>query len=264
MKHLKVKSRLGVVLAAGALLAACGTTANTVKTSTPAKIPDKTPAKAPVKTSPINSTTVGFNASKSVFVLPYGLGNLPAPELALAKSDPTYASALKNKADWIDVKPGKGETPADYGYFFTGGSTPSAIGQLLSVKTTASTLRSMTPTGVDVTAISPTPVQSSQLVSISLSSSAIPNALRNRTYEVVTPTVLEIRAAPVGTLSIHGAATTAICVPSPEALIQGGKVVTPSGVPSITSGPDTIFASSATTGSPTEYTQGTSTCSSFS
>jgi hypothetical protein len=260
VKYLKVKSRLGIVLAAGAVLAACGTTSNTVTTSTPAK----TPAKAPVKTKPVSSTNVGFNASKSAFVLPYGLGNLPAPELALAKSDPTYATALKNKADWIDVKPGKGETPADYGYFFTGGSTPSAIGQLLSVKTIASTLRAMTPTGVDVTALSPIAVQSSQLVSISLSSAVIPNALRNRTYEVVTPTVLEIRAAPVGTLSIHGAATTAICIPSPEALIQSGKIVTPSGVPSITSGPDTIFASSATTGAPTEYTQGTSTCSSFS
>lgn len=266
MKNLKLKSRLGIVLAAGAILAACGTTSS-VKTGTSVKTstPVKTPAKAPAKTKTVAATSVGFNSSKSAFVLPYGLGNLPAPELALARSDPAYAAALQNKADWIDVKPGKGEAPADYGYFFVGGSSPSAIGQILNVKTIAFTLREMTPTGVGISDLSPLAIHSSQLVSISLGSAAIPNALRNHSYEVVTPTVLEVRSAPVGMLSIHGASTTAICVPSPEALIQGDKVVTPSGVPSITSGPDTIFAASpATTGTPTEYMQGTSTCSSFS
>lgn len=261
MKNLKLKSRLGIVLAAGAILAACGTTANTATTSTSAK----TPAKAAAKTKTVAAASVGFNSSKSAFALPYGLGNLPAPELALARSDPAYAAALQNKADWIDVKPGKGEAPADYGYFFVGGSAPSAIGQILNVKTTAFTLREMTPAGVDISDLSPVTINSSQLVSISLGSAAIPNALRNHSYEVVTPTVLEIRSAPVGTLSIHGAATTAICVPSPEAFIQGGKVATPSGVPSVASGPDTIFAAStATTGTPTEYAQGTSACSNFS
>jgi hypothetical protein len=89
--------------------------------------------------------------------------------------------------------------------------------------------------------------------------------LQSHLYEVVTPTVLEIRAAPVGTLSVHGVSTGAVCAPSPEALIQNGKVVAPSGVPPIASGPDTIFASSAVSSStPTEYMQGTSTCSNFS
>jgi hypothetical protein len=251
VKYSKVKFELGAILTAGAVLAACGATVNTVKTSTPAK--------------PATGITVGFNASKSAFVLPYRLGNLPAPELVLARSDPAYAAALTAKSDWIDVKQSKGQAAAGYGYFFMGGATPKDAGQMLSAKTIASSLRAMVPSGVDVTAISPISIHSSQLGSFSLNSSAIPKALQSRLYEVVTPTVLEIRAAPVGSLSVHGASTPAICVPSPEALIRGNKAVTPRGMSSITSGPDTIFASSpATTIAPTEYTQGTSTCANFS
>jgi hypothetical protein len=37
---------------------------------------------------------------------------------------------------------------------------------------------------------------------------------------VVTATVLELRAAPVGTLSVHGVSTRAVCAPSSEARLS--------------------------------------------
>ena len=48
--------------------------------------------------------SVGFNAAKTEFVLPYKLGYLPVPELALAKADSAYAAGLVNAQDWVQVQ----------------------------------------------------------------------------------------------------------------------------------------------------------------
>jgi hypothetical protein len=116
------------------------------------------------------------------------------------------------------------------------------------------------------------PIKASQLGALPSNNPNLSKDLDGHGYDIVTPTALELRAAPTGKLTVHGVVLGAICVPSPEAVVKNGRVVTPSGLTPITAGPSAVFSftapSSATvapTGAntPRLYDQGANSCSSF-
>jgi hypothetical protein len=65
---MRLVQKLGAAALAGATLAACGSTVHTSTVTAKAAATKTQPASAPV----------GFNAAKTVFVLPFHLGDLPA------------------------------------------------------------------------------------------------------------------------------------------------------------------------------------------
>ena len=101
---IEMKIRTKVVLAvgvAGLSLAACTPPVLKVGGRYLIGSPSTTTTLVPPKNAP-----VGFNAARTEFVLPYNLGYLPAPELALAKVDPAYASGLADAGDWMQAQVG--------------------------------------------------------------------------------------------------------------------------------------------------------------
>ena len=114
-----------------------------------------------------------------------------------------------------------------------------------------------------MTDISPIPVLNSILHTLPEQGREISTSPWNgRGREVVTPSRLEIEAAPVGSLLVHGVKLAAYCVPVPEAAIQDGHVFTPKGLAPITAGPFAVFASN--NAGTTLYDQGISSCANFS
>jgi hypothetical protein len=116
------------------------------------------------------------------------------------------------------------------------------------------------------------PIKASQLGAFPNNNPNLSKDLAGHGYDIVTPSSLEVRAAPTGKLSVHGVVLGAICVPSPEAIVKNGQAVTPSGLTSITAGPSTVFAFTAPSSAivaptganvPTLYDQGAANCSGF-
>jgi hypothetical protein len=83
-------------VSAAALLGACGSTANTSKTTTPAKKVTKT--KAPVKI-----VSYGFNASGTVLTLPH-VGQASPTITKFAVQDKAFYKEIINKNDWVKSK----------------------------------------------------------------------------------------------------------------------------------------------------------------
>ncbi len=209
-------------------------------------------------------TSGGFNASKTVFVLPHNLGDLPAPELALAKSDPAYAAGLLTPADWMYLTPYSQNVPASGGWVYLGGDNPSVVGgpnitPLVNAKTSIDSQWGSVLTGISQFATtSSLPILDSRLNSVSLSGGRV---VAGQSYTLVAPSVLEFRAAPIGTLSVNGTSVPAICIPSPIAVLQNGQIVTPGGM-SLTAGPSAVITM-AGQGAGTIYDQGVSSCVGF-
>lgn len=65
-------------------------------------IPATKPVTIPM---PPANAPVGFNASKTAFVLPHHLGYLPGPDLALARTNSSYAAGLADLSDWKFMSP---------------------------------------------------------------------------------------------------------------------------------------------------------------
>ncbi len=235
----------------------------------------KPPADAPV----------GFNATKTAFVLPYHLGYLPAPELAWAKSDPAYAAGLANLNDWTSISPPSGPgglAPNFYGWYYIGNYGLPMSSGISRITTNKGNIPSMwygyfsphggndglnsSITGVAIESTTNIPVRASRLSTIPIPEgtfSTLAGTMQGEGYTIITPSTLEARAAPVGRLTVHGTAIVAFCVPSPEAIIHDGHVVTPSGIHPITAGPATIFAVGKLANSPL-YDQGATSCAGFS
>jgi hypothetical protein len=259
---------LGGAALAGATLAACGSTVHTSSVTGTATVS---------KIQPV-SASVGFNATKTVFVLPFHLGDLPAPELAIAKANPAYAAGLANPADWIEVMPAPNDQPSRYGRFYVGSLATELLSSLIEVKTIVPFVwhsflnASKSYPGVTVTHTTKVAINAHALGNFPATDPNMIRQLEGHGYTIVTPSTLEVRAAPVGSLVIDGVTFGAFCVPSPEAVLKNGHVVTPVGWTPITAGPSTVFAFTAPT-SPgaktpslpiTLYDQGVSSCSNFS
>ena len=201
-----------------------------------------------------------------MFVLPNKLGDLPAPELALAKSDPAYAAGLLTPADWVNIPPYTGATPNEEGWIYVGTATGPNTGGLISAKLMVTDMwvtafaGPNNNTAAHFSITSSTPIGASQLNSYSFSTGAAANLVVPG-YAVVTPSVLEVRAAPVGTLSVNGTSIPAFCTPSPEGVLQNGHIVTPGGV-TLTAGPSAAFAV-PNQGQNVLYDQGVSSCAGF-
>ncbi len=220
-------------------------------------------------------TSGGFNASKTVFVLPHNLGDLPAPELALAKNDPAYAAGLLTPADWVNnTSKGSGEPLAMQGWFYIGSTTGSNnLSKLMGAKTAVTTMwigshaGPNNNTSAHFSIASSTPIVASQLNSYRVMSAVTAN-FDVLGYTVVTPSVLEVRAAPVGTMSVNGTSIPAFCTPTPEGILQNGHVVTPGGI-NLTAGPSAVFTDNTVPSSQAAiqaellYDQGVSSCAGF-
>jgi hypothetical protein len=201
---------------------------------------------------PLANAPIGFNTSKTAFVLPHNLGYLPAPELTLAKSNPAYAAGLANLSDWRwqslpAAQYDNGLPPSSYGGWFyvgRGGTTSrlNAMGTKYSVQEWNDNLE--IPGGSytgGVALVTTSPVQIRNFTVHALHGFWGSSLFQGADQEVVTPGMLEIRAAPIGGASEN----EGVCVPTPEAVVQNGRVVTPSGVSPITAGPSTIFTINA-------------------
>jgi hypothetical protein len=185
-------------------------------------------------------------------VLPYNLGYLPAPELALAKSDPAYASGLATPANWEHLSNG-GTDPMTSGWFYEGPPSPATAATAAKMELTViiSDPSGTTP----ITQTTNVPIVSYQLRHLVSGN----NVTGLQGYTIIGPTDLEVRAAPIGTLSINGVTHSAFCVPTPIADLQNGKIVTPPGWPTITAGPSVIASSPGRDA----WVQGTSSCTAF-
>ncbi|MHB1732761.1 MAG: hypothetical protein ACYCU8_04840 [Ferrimicrobium acidiphilum] len=199
----------------------------------------------PVPKPPANAP-VGFNATRTAFVLPHKLGYLPAPELALAKSDAAYAKGLANLGDWstADVD-GPGHPP----FWMYVGSSSGAAG----VKGNAiGSIGELTDFFNGYQTTSNVHIHDFHKHQLWMPKDVITIYGQN----LVAPSFVEIQAAPV-----QPGNTPPFCVPSPLALLHNGHVdVTPQ-LPMFTAGPSTIF-----TYSPTTFVdaQGAASCNGFS
>ena len=210
---------------------------------------------------------MGFNAAKTEFVLPHQLGLLPAGELALAKANPTYANGLANPNDWMQFQTRIGlgtagaviQTKNVTLWFYEGSGDYVAAG----VKPAAVSYNT------EILPFSPNTLQSTsvQIHATTLNNLTIRNSRSSSTPQFVGASALEIQAAPLGTLYVNGVGLPAVCVPTPEAYIANGKVVTAGGgMPVITAGPSTIFAIKnpvSHSSPPIFYDRGTASCAAF-
>ena len=196
------------------------------------KTDPKPPANAPV----------GFNAAKTEFVLPHNLGYLPKPELALAKSDPTYAAGLANPADWKKSGLAAAWPQWEYdprGLHYGKVGVQSQIVEITYLARVASQ------------------VPTTSVLIRNYQAHAIPNMdVPGYFQEFVSPTALVIVAAPVGATS---GGTPRFCVPTPVAFIDNGRVFTPSQFSSVTAGPSVMFWN----GSHRTWEQGRPSCVGF-
>ena len=286
---LKVIAALGL---AGVSLAACGSSKTATVTETFAngqkvQVPvDQVPTTTTTLVPPPNAP-VGFNASKTYFVLPHHLGLLPAPELALAKADPTYAAGLANLGDWQEWPTQVLVDPSHYGGLeFTPGAKIKTVDMWYYLGSYAAQPASAMNDGLGNIKIAivtenedgypfVTPVLHSTSVRVNDSTlhninwgSGVIHIPAPITAKLVAPSTLEDQAAPIGTLAVKGQTLPAFCVPVPEAYISsGGKVVTsPANTPAITAGPSTVFANPPATSAKSSlamYDQGVSSCAAF-
>ena len=229
---------------------------------------------------PLKSAAAGFNAAKTEFVLPYKLGYLPGSELALAKADSAYASGLVNTQYWTQVQlhvPSKNASATQVAMLWVYVGEPATGAPQVAVTGTkanalswnamiagiggagAVKILNSTPVAVSASTLNPLFTASSQFNS---------NALANGD-RLVAPSMLEVLAAPTGTLAVGGTSLPAFCVPVPEAFVNsGGKLFNPSGFPVMIAGPSTVFGGSVTTtgSAPTGvllYDQGVGSCANF-
>lgn len=275
---------------AGLSLAACGASKSAAVSGT-----GNATSAGSTTTVPANAP-VGFNAAKTEFVLPHHLGLLPASELALAKADPTYAAGLANQSDWhqisVAVAPPSGTTNVPNAakvWVYTGASSSSIRS---SAQASAVGLQEAAISGIkdaamawndrvishygtsSITVLHSTtvPVVSNTLnILFGGSSSSTPYYRQPVTgYQFITPSTLEIQAAPAGTLVATGSPLPAICVPIPEAIIANKKPIN-THLPVMTAGPSTIFAAKGMVSnsptppksSPLFYDKGVASCAAF-
>ena len=212
--------------------------------------PPTTTTSVPPKNAP-----VGFNAARTEFVLPYNLGYLPAPELALAKVDPSYASGLAIAKDWTQIQTqdssGLGAVET---WVYVGTSGDAWSISLAKSDVTGLNYKILWTDGAPGTSSTATPSQiilHSSPVAVNVSTlntgleqfatSTITNAIPSGALAVDAST-LEIQAAPVGTLAVGGARWLGFCVPVPLAFVNsGGTLFDPPGLPVMTAGPSTIY-----------------------
>ena len=216
------------------------------------------PANAPtsVQQPPANAP-VGFNATRTAFVLPHHLGYLPAPELALAKSDPAYAAGLANLKNWIANRSGghSNYVPGEntrWIYSTQVGQLKEGIGPVAeTILVPSSHVETTTALRIDNSTPRKLPTQGYG-----------PSAMNN-SQELVTPSALEIAAAP-GSISWTGndSAPGAICIPSPVAYINRatGRVDNAPYGPPVTAGPSVVvyFDSNSTV-----WYHGVASCAGF-
>ena len=218
-------------------------------------------ASKPAPQPPANAP-VGFIAARTAFVLPYHLGYLPAPELALAKSDPAYAAGLANLGDWyrfVEAPVMAGGQPQTHWEYIAGlprnaglaamkaylvGFPPTGLAAVRDqVMTTRIAIRDFTLHGLSQNAGNTTAYGIGAVIP-----------------EYVAPSEVEIAAAPVGMANMGGVHQPVICVPSPLAYLQNGHVFNPWELPRITAGPSTMFGY-ATSGD--HLIQGVISCAGF-
>ena len=272
---MRAGSKLITAVIAGLSLVACGSsgvTSSTGASSTPS-----------TTTTVLVNAPVGFNAARTEFVLPHKLGLLPAPELALAKTDSAYATGLANPNDWVQfqiadptaIVKAKQKPPMVDVLGYAGASASvhnQNQGELFSIKANAIAWNRMIasphgPGSVSVLRSTRATVDASSLnalITVPMKPFTVPAG-----EKLVAASNLEIQAAPIGTLGINGSNQPAICVPTPGALVVNGKPVTPTGVPVMTAGPSTVFASLApSSGSRPSgvylYDKGVPSCANFS
>jgi hypothetical protein len=252
---------------AGLSLAACGTSNSAAVSSTS----NSTSSGSTTTTVPPN-TPVGFNTTKTEFVLPHHLGLLPASELALAKADPTYAAGLANSHEWTQMgtEVGAGMSGGviktqSVSLWFYDGSESYTVGGVKSYAVSANT--AMLPFGSKVLHSTSVQINDTKLNDITA-----PKTTSTSGPQLIGADTLEIQAAPVGTFSVNSSELPAFCVPVPEAYIANNRVVaTVNGMPVITAGPSTVFAGQNITSStplpknavPTFYDKGTTSCAAF-
>ena len=253
---------LGTLVVAGTALAACGSSAQTsaVTTTTPATKTSTVASKPKTVAKTVVSAPVGFNATDTVFVLPNNLGDLPAPELALAKSDPAYAAGLADYENWKYYSSG-------VGWLYIGPPSPTVGAGLAKFDLLAELY---VP---DTYWAKPNPsirIAASQLNTVVIAGGQILPLPAGET--LVGPTPLEISAAPLGTFVVNGVTHAATCIPEQLAVVNGaGQVVSdPPAEMNFAAGPNTIAvgAGGEATGNggatpSVLYDQGVSSCAGF-
>ncbi|WP_298443433.1 hypothetical protein [Ferrimicrobium sp.] len=215
----------------------------------------------PAPQPPANAP-VGFNAARTAFVLPHKLGYLPAPELALAKSDPAYAAGLANLGDWYRfvAAPVMAGGPSRTRWEYIAGLPRNA--GLAAMK---AGLVGFPPTGI---AAIRAQVMTTQVSIRDFTLHVLSQNAGNTTGygvgavipEYVVPTGVEIAAAPVGMASMGGVYQPVVCVPSPLAYLQNGHIFSPWELPRITAGPSTMFGTATSGGT---LIQGVASCIGF-
>ena len=278
---MRTRSKIVLFMGIGGLSLAAYGFVSTLPSLTPGMVPTTTPT-----TTLPPGTPVGFNAARTEFVLPHNLGYLPAPELALAKADSAYAAGLGNAGDWTQMQVqlpwvsasenATGPPPVTMWEYSPGGEMTSSdpSGQssqrlVMAIKTeiiseNVSFVEDGVNAGTPRVSSSSVKVHASTLNSIQIEAGSVPY----RT-ELLAPSMLEVLAAPVGTLAVGGTGLPAFCVPVPEAFLSHGflsaaKVSTPKTEPVITAGPSAVFAgSNLDTGSPSYYDKGVASCNHF-
>ena len=192
-------------------------------------------------------------------MLPHGLGNLPAPELALAKSDPAYASGLADPAKWIKITTTQGTGPNGTFWMYVGSYSGTQFPLITSAKMQQAAL------GTNSALLSK--------ASVSINSSAV-NTFSNASHSgsisipsgdsLVMATPLEVEAAPVGPHTFGTTSMLSFCTPVSYAWInKANQPVTIPGMPSSPAGPSAVFAVSSTTQTSVSYSQGVSSCQGF-
>ena len=263
--NLRVLAVLGM---AGLSLAACGSSTSAIQNVAPSALPNgaNSVASQSLATTTTVSPAYGFNAAKTQFVLPHNLGMLPAPELALAKNNPTYAKSLANPADWAHPS-SIGTLTAPWYYIGPDGAKAGIYAQEI---TNEKDWFSGTISSPDLLFSNSRAIYSTSLnINVStLNSITIPSTkytvLNSDPIRLVVPTQLEFEAAPVGVLTIGGTERQAFCVPGPVAFVRGNQVVNFPPLPVITAGPSTVFAITGfTTGNGHFYDKGIASCVSF-
>ena len=267
---------IAVAAIAGLGLAGC-----TLPSGNPVTVPTTAP---PVTVPP--GSPVGFNAARTAFNLPFGLGVLPADELALAKSDPAYAAGLANVNDWrnstenlVPSMMGSGPIlPMAPTWYYVGTTTGSAaavvdakngeIGWNASVVANLGIGQALNA----VVHTNPPAIAAHGLHLINTGAVQDWVGTQGGGADFVTPSNLEIQAAPVGNLDAKGVATSAFCTPMPNAFIDSsGQVTVPLGASAITAGPSTVFALAESVAAIAEepdmnvilYDEGVASCAAF-
>ena len=269
-----MRTRSKIVLAvgvAGLSVAAYGVV-STLPSLSPGTVPTTTTTTLPP------GTPVGFNAARTEFVLPHNLGYLPAPELALAKVDPAYASGLATTGDWTQIQWPLQNTRVlklvtSWAYAGEASNSPPTPGvesyqmRVVDIKSAIIPWNDFFvyegATGLATRlSASSVRVQASTIHAINMAGHGI---VPYRT-ELLAPSTLEVQAAP---FTVGGSNNAAFCVPVPEAFLTHGflsaaKVSTPKTEPVITAGPSAVFAgSNLGTGSPSYYDEGVASCNNF-